>query len=973
MKKSYSASKWIQTCFILLFMICFTDHSYADCITNPITVYAGPDTGGPACNGLSPVALNGTFGGSATACTWTTNGAGTFSAPNSASTFYIPAEVDRFRNDLTVTLTATGGGCTPLSDAALITFYLYVPPVGSGPSQTVCSNVTSVQLAGQALTSGYSWSTKGTGTGTFTPNATTLNAQYNPSASDIINGTVKLTLTASAASDPCGFAQPMTLTFNKITSQPVNRTICTNATTTFSVATTSVTGVTYQWQVDKGTGYSNVTNGTEYSGATTAVLTLKANIATSAFNGYKYQCLLNNCSPSLVSNAATLTIKSNTLVVANPSDQNACAGGIATFIAAAVPGDGVTYQWAVNTGSSFVNLNNDANTSGATSAALNLSNITSAMNGYTYRLSATNGCNAPQVTDAKILTVSNLTFSAQPQAQNICENTDANFSVTVAGDVVSSYQWQVNEGSGFANITDNATYTGATTASLHIDQANAAMNGWLYQCLVKSNCSPTGKLSATATLIVNGATSITSDPVAQSVCEGTAAEFSVVANGISLTYQWQVDQGSGFADLANGSTYSNVKSSTLNIPSPVLAMNGWHYQVVVSSGCSSDLISSSAALTVKQATAITTHPADATAWNNGGLSFVCSATGSNLSYQWQAKGTSDLNYLDLSDGSLYANSTTSTLTLANTTSSMDGMLYRCVVSSDDCAGSLTTNSAELNVESLNICMVTTDETTGKNKIVFEKPSNLQGVESFQVYRYDQLESDYELIGSVAADALSSFIDEEADPAALSYQYQVSVLDVNENEFPVSQTVQRTIRLEVLQDGESMDLSWNTYNDDVANTYTIYRGLTPDAMSEIGTVSGNGTTYTDEDMPVVAFLYYQIALDLAVSCDPTARTSASASVKSNRVETIVIVTSNEESAAMNGLTVYPNPASDAVTLKGLPELSSVVTVFDLSGSLVKSMTTDASELVVPVHELSQGMYLIEIRNSNGIARRSLIVD
>ena len=52
-----------------------------------------------------------------------------------------------------------------------------------------------------------------------------------------------------------------------------------------------MTGTTYQWQVDNGTGFTAVTDGGIYSGATNAILNLNA--APSSMYGYQYRCLVN--------------------------------------------------------------------------------------------------------------------------------------------------------------------------------------------------------------------------------------------------------------------------------------------------------------------------------------------------------------------------------------------------------------------------------------------------------------------------------------------------------------------------------------------------------------------------------------------------------------------------------------------------------------------------------------------------------
>jgi hypothetical protein len=52
-----------------------------------------------------------------------------------------------------------------------------------------------------------------------------------------------------------------------------------------------LTGSTYQWQLDNGTGYVNISNGLFYSGTSTAALKLMA--LPTNFYGYKYRCLVN--------------------------------------------------------------------------------------------------------------------------------------------------------------------------------------------------------------------------------------------------------------------------------------------------------------------------------------------------------------------------------------------------------------------------------------------------------------------------------------------------------------------------------------------------------------------------------------------------------------------------------------------------------------------------------------------------------
>jgi len=54
------------------------------------------------------------------------------------------------------------------------------------------------------------------------------------------------------------------------------------------------------------------------------------------------------------------------------------------------------------------------------------------------------------------------------------------------------------------------------------------------------------------------------------------ATFTVAATGTGLTYQWQVNDGTGYVDI------SGATSNTLTISGVTIPMNGYLYQVIVS-------------------------------------------------------------------------------------------------------------------------------------------------------------------------------------------------------------------------------------------------------------------------------------------------------------------------------------------------------------------------------------------------------
>ena len=181
---------------------------------------------------------------------------------------------------------------------------------------------------------------------------------------------------------------------------------------------------------------------------------------------------------------------------------------------------------------------------------------------------------------------------------------------------------------------------------------------------------------------------ITVSPVNQTMEEGSPAAFSVTASageGEQLTYQWQqktTDSGSEWMDI------SDATNATYTTGQTTMAMSGYQYRCVVTANGVS-VISAPATLTVNAAaTTITTQPGNVTVTEGETATFSVTATGSNLTYQWQQS----------TDGSAWANISGATgisYTTQATTMDMNGYQYRCVVTGN--GGSVTSDAATLTV------------------------------------------------------------------------------------------------------------------------------------------------------------------------------------------------------------------------------------------------------------------------------------
>jgi len=143
------------------------------------------------------VLLNGNVIGPTSTGIWKSSGTGSFIPNNTTlNATYKASSLDSIQGSVRLKLTSTGNGsCIPVSDSILIT----ILPSGiadAGADQVVCGNNSNVFLNGKVSGGASSglWTTSGTGT--FVPGADLLNSMYVPSQSDILAGTITLSLEA---------------------------------------------------------------------------------------------------------------------------------------------------------------------------------------------------------------------------------------------------------------------------------------------------------------------------------------------------------------------------------------------------------------------------------------------------------------------------------------------------------------------------------------------------------------------------------------------------------------------------------------------------------------------------------------------------------------------------------------------------------------------------------------------------------
>jgi hypothetical protein len=341
-------------------------------------------------------------------------------------------------------------------------------------------------------------------------------------------------------------------------------------------------------------------------------------------------------------------------------------------------GSGQTYVWSTT----------------ATTASITVTPLVTT----TYTVTATDTTTGCQSTQEVVVTVTN------PGAINPIGTTTSHiaipgsskvFTVATQAGPVYTYQWQLNDGSGWVDLSEDATYSNVTTANLTVSNIDETMTGYQYQCIVTGDapCAPLTPIVATLTVDNTG---IGQQPQSVTVCAPDSASFSIATTGDEpYGIEWQVssDNGENYEslveglDAVTGLTFTGVDQLTLEVSGIAVANNGLKFRCLVNFYLPSD----GATLTVKSPV-VASNPVNQTVCAGGGTAtFSTTATGSDLAYAWEVSTNSGASW------SAYTGTGagTASISIANPALSADGNQYRVIVSGNAACASVTTNAATL--------------------------------------------------------------------------------------------------------------------------------------------------------------------------------------------------------------------------------------------------------------------------------------
>ncbi len=176
-------------------------------------------------------------------------------------------------------------------------------------------------------------------------------------------------------------------------------------------------------------------------------------------------------------------------------------------------------------------------------------------------------------------------------------------------------------------------------------------------------------------------------PTDCSTTANTTAAFSVSAEGDGLTYQWQYNNPASGVWKNNSSATKGYNTDTLTVEATA-ARNGYQYRCVVTDANGTTVTSDPATLSVLS---IKTQPKNASVVGTSSANFKVSATGADLTYQWQYKNPATGVWKNCSSATKGYNTATLTVQGVTGSTNRNGYQYRCVVK--DAAGNKLTSKA----------------------------------------------------------------------------------------------------------------------------------------------------------------------------------------------------------------------------------------------------------------------------------------
>ena len=239
-----------------------------------------------------------------------------------------------------------------------------------------------------------------------------------------------------------------------------------------------------------------------------------------------------------------------------------------------------------------------------------------------------------------------------------------------------------------------------------------------------------------------------------------------------------------------------------------------------------------------------------------------------------------------------------------------------------------------------ICIVTVDEETTTNLVVWEKNDEID-VTHFNIYRENSIAGNYDMIDTIHFSNISVFNDVISSPLHRSWRYRISAVNSCGVESVLS-IPHKTLHLNLIEEQTpgTFDIYWDDYEGISNGNYIVNRFTTQTGWEELSpSIPFGGVTMFTDTPPVGSLdLDYYVSFQLDEPCTATWRT-----------ENFNVSRSNKDKGIFN-----PGEGTD------FPSKSTCkIEIFDIHGKLIFKQLCENELTTISTNNLFSGMYFINI--------------
>jgi hypothetical protein len=301
-----------------------------------------------------------------------------------------------------------------------------------------------------------------------------------------------------------------------------------------------------------------------------------------------------------------------------------------------------------------------------------------------------------------------------------------------------------------------------------------------------------------------------------------------------------------------------------------------------------------------------------------------------------------------------------------------GYYYVTAIEDDGCQR--VSDSVQITIKAApvapSICAVTVDSLSTHNILQWDKSMYID-IDHFNVYREDATNI-YTPIGSVPFAGLSEYHDYGANPNVTTKRYKISAVDTCGVESALS-PYHNTIYVTYSGNGQ---YNWNLYtieggSNPVTNYLLMRDDVGNDTWAQVASTAGTQGTLNDPNFASYPTGRWRVETAWSITCNPTrgAINTSRSNIKSPSSVGLQSFTDN------GAVSIYPNPASDMVTVSFAGAPDTKISIYDAIGKLVYETNVKAGQEEVQINTsaFESGIYMLQLSNGKGKFIKKLFVE